>query len=102
MANRDETEQYDLPSYILNIRGLSQVAVDYIIESTENLVHNIFLRFLKSISTRIKDEETLRYIKDEATHNTTNLFANISTKYLQNKYFKSNYNYRKRCNFRGG
>ena len=94
-GNEKDDTQWHQVAYILSIKekyGLSQVAVDHIVESTKGLVTEIMSRYLNRIARHVSTD-TLNYLKDEATKNSNDLFKDLSTSYLQKKFFESNFDY---------
>ena len=88
--------QWHQAAYILSIKekyGLSQVAVDHIVESTKGLMTEFLNGFLNQTVSKHVSTETLNYLKSEAVRISSNLFKDLSTSYLQKKYFKSNFDY---------
>ena len=93
----EQDDQREQAAYILSIKekyGISQVAVDHIVESTKSLVRDVLARFVNHISSSNQvSPDALRYINEEAKKCSDNLFKNLSTSHLQKKFIKDNFGY---------
>lgn len=80
--------------YILNIKEkyiLSQVAIDHVLASTKLLVSDILDGIIRDVCGSIPFD-TVEVFKEKAGTVNRSLFENLSTAFLQRKYFKEHFN----------
>ena len=90
-------KQWQQAAYILSIKeryGLTQVAVDHVITSTKVLLIDVFAQLVSRMSSSNHlSPDGLQYLEEECKRISDQLFENLSTPYLQQKYFRENFNF---------
>lgn len=82
-------------AYVLGLKyrfGISQVAIDHILCSTKHLITEIFCTFINNVSADIS-QDTLEYLKNQGLQVAEDLFTDLNTRHLQQKYIENNLNH---------
>lgn len=93
--NDDHDEEYYQAKYILCIKekyGLTQEAVDHIVESTKLFVGDILDQFMHHCSSSLTPNQ-VHHLDEQKKKTSENLFKNLSTDHMQKKYFKDNFGF---------
>ena len=89
--------QWQQAEYILSIKekyGLTQVAVDHVISSTKLLLKDVLTQLLYQMShSNHLSTNGQQYLEEECNRISDQLFHNLSTRYMQQKYFKDHFNF---------
>ncbi len=87
------SEKWHEATFILSIKEkhiLSQVAVDYVLSTTNIFVSEIFSRLLEDVCDDMPTN-VMQILKNKVRHISDNLFKGLNTAFLQKKYFREHF-----------